>query len=187
MNLWVTAFPSLVYLGSVGAYFEFSTTCGEALSNIVGTATGTMMFISQALGPSSGIGGISNPMVLFLSISISLNILLTLMIVIRLILHSKNIRRTMVSPDGASVLYKTITTVLVESSALYAVISLLVVGQSRSGLVGAFLPILTEIQARPSPRPQPSSRPSNVMTDCTGYRPLTHHSTSHQRKGVDEQ
>ena len=101
-------------------------------------------------------------MVVFLSISISLNILLTLMIVIRLILHSKNIHDTMGSPAGVSRLYKTITTVLVESSALYAVTSLLVVGQSNSGLADAFLPILAEIQVRPLPRQWPSSRSANV-------------------------
>jgi len=152
MNHWAMALPSLMYLGSVGAYFGFSTNRRRSSGdNIVNTATGTLMFISQALGSHSSVGGIPNPMVLFLSISISLNILLTLMIVIRLILHTKNIRATMDSPAGVNTLYKTITTVLVESSALYAVTSLLVVGQSRSGLADAFLPILAEIQVRALP------------------------------------
>lgn len=148
-----------------------------------------MMFINQALGPNNTIkrSVIPNPMILFLSISISLNILLTLMIVIRLILHSKNICATMGSPAGVSTLYKTITTVLVESSALYAVTSLLVVGQSTSELAVAFLPILSEIQVGAFPRPRLSTEPANVMTDWTDYRSPTHNSTSCHSKSVDEQ
>lgn len=59
----------------------------------------------------------------YLSILVSLNILLTLMIAVRLILHSKNTRNAM--GVEASRPYKAIVTMLIESCALYAVTSLL--------------------------------------------------------------
>ena len=86
----------------------------------------------------------------YFSISLSLNILLTLMIVTQLIRHSRNIRSAMGGPRGAGGLYKTIITVLVESSALYAVNSLLFVGPwgAKSHVADIFLPILAETQVR---------------------------------------
>ena len=57
----------------------------------------------------------------FYSISISLNVLLTLMIVIRLILHQRNIQAAMGVRPGAGGMYKAVVTMLVESYALYAV------------------------------------------------------------------
>ena len=86
----------------------------------------------------------------YFSISLSLNILLTLMIVIRLILHSRNVRAAMGAPGGASGLYKAITTMLVESCAIYAVNSLLFVGPWGAGshVADIFLPILAETQVR---------------------------------------
>lgn len=51
-------------------------------------------------------------------ICLSLNMLLTLMIIARLILHSRKIRHTTGTSDG---LYSNIVTMLVESYALYAV------------------------------------------------------------------
>jgi len=64
----------------------------------------------------------------YILISLSLNILLTLMIIVRLILHSRNVRAATGSPVGISGLYKTIATMLIESSALFAVSSVLVIG-----------------------------------------------------------
>jgi len=85
----------------------------------------------------------------YLSISVSLNVLLTAMIVIRLALHSK----TVISTRGAASrigLYRTIITMLIESSALYAVNSLLLIGLWGAGnhTADTFLPILAEIQVR---------------------------------------
>ena len=83
-----------------------------------------------------------------LSISVSLNVLLTLMIVIRLILHDRAVRAAIGSPTGTSRLCKTIVTMLIESSALYAVNSLLLIvlwaaGNAASGI---FLPIIAQNQ-----------------------------------------
>ena len=59
-------------------------------------------------------------------ISLSLNILLTIMIAIQLIRHSRNIRNAMGSTTNNG-LYNTVVTVLVESCVLYALGSLLFV------------------------------------------------------------
>lgn len=99
----------------------------------------------------------------YFSISLSLNILLTLMIVIRLVLHSRNIRTAMEAPSGATGLYKAIVTMLIESSAIYAANSLLFVGPWGAGshVADIFLPILAETQVRAfSPCVR---RPSNMV------------------------
>jgi hypothetical protein len=55
------------------------------------------------------------------SICLGLNLLLTLMIVTRLVLHRSNIRKALGASEGASGLYKSIATMIIESYALYAV------------------------------------------------------------------
>ena len=95
----------------------------------------------------------------YLSISISLNIILTLMIVIRLLLHNRGIRAAMGSPARIDRLYKAIVTMLIESSALYAVSSFLVIGPWVAGYRDAitFWPILTQTQVNAFPRSQSSA------------------------------
>ena len=83
-------------------------------------------------------------------ISLSLNILLTLIIIARVVLHSRNLRNAtgnLVASDG---MYNTIVTMLVESCALYTVTFLLFVVPwfSSSNLSSTFWPALTEIQVR---------------------------------------
>lgn len=88
----------------------------------------------------------------YFSISLSLNVLLTFLIVARLVMHSRNVRAAMGAPSGASGLYRAIVTMLIESCALYAVNSLLFVGPWGAGshVADIFLPILAEIQVRVS-------------------------------------
>lgn len=90
----------------------------------------------------------------YLSISVSLNILLTLLIVARLISHIISIRNAVGTPVMASGLcqaIKAIVIMLVESSALYAVSSLLFIAPwgARSHIADAFWPILAETQVSP--------------------------------------
>ena len=86
----------------------------------------------------------------YFSISIALNILLTLMIVIRVVLYMRFIRTAKGASAGLDGLYKGIVTVLIESSALYAVNSLLFVGPWGAGNHASdiFLPILAQTQVR---------------------------------------
>ena len=119
-------------------------------ANVINAAISTVTVIHQALGPKSTIlSSIDvNLTIIYLSISISLNVLLTLMIVIRLFLHSRGIRAATNAPGGIGGLYKATITMLIESCALFTVSSLLVVGPSNSGISYAFFPILAETQVR---------------------------------------
>ena len=100
----------------------------------------------------------------YLSISVSLNVLLTLMIIIRLVLYGRNVRAATGSRAGISGLYKAVSIMFIESCALFAVSSLVVVValvRARSyseeiyypGMytVDMFFPILAEIQVRVFP------------------------------------
>ena len=86
----------------------------------------------------------------YFSLTVSLNVLLTLIIVGRLILHGRNIRRALGTPTRTSGLYGAVITILVESSAIYAVTSLLFIGPwiAKNRASDIFLPILAEVQVR---------------------------------------
>ena len=82
----------------------------------------------------------------YLSISLSLNILLTLMIIARLILYTRD-TRTALGMSGIGGLCKTIVMTLVESCALFAVNSLLVIVPIGAGnpIWSFFMVIMAEI------------------------------------------
>ena len=88
----------------------------------------------------------------YFSISLSLNVILTLMIVIRLAWHSRNIRNVLSASTGASGTYKTIVTILVESLALYAINYVVFMGLWIDNNLASFIfqPILGEVQVRAS-------------------------------------
>lgn len=115
----------------------------------------------------------------YFSISLSLNTFLTLMIVIRLILQARN-TRTAMGISGIGGFSKTIIAMLVESCALYAMNSLLVIGTWGAGdsIWGFFMNVLPEIQVRGFPQPRSPNRLSDVIPDFTGHRSAAHHSTS---------
>jgi len=189
MNLWVIAFPCLMYLSSVGTCIGSYNSVVTLLADDITIAMG-VMFIYQTSQPNSSIWNsiAINFGLPYFSISISLNVLLTLMIVIRLALHSRNIRAAMGAPAGLSGLYKAIVTMLIESSALYAVNSLLFIGPWGAGNHAAdiFLPILAETQVRILiQRPLPD-RLSNMIYGLAGDRTTAHHSTSRRPERVDE-
>ena len=84
----------------------------------------------------------------YFAISLSLNVLLTLMIIARVAWHSRNVRPVTGSLSTASGLYKIITTMLVESCALYAATFLLflVPWWVDSVVADTFWPVLIEVQ-----------------------------------------
>lgn len=105
-SYWVIAFPSLMYLASI--------------------ATGIMFIYQQAAQNFD-----ANPLAFdipYFAISVALNVLLTLMIVGRLVRHSRNIRDAMGPLVRPIRLYKAIVTIFVESSALYAISYILYIG-----------------------------------------------------------
>ena len=88
----------------------------------------------------------------FFTISLSLNLLLTLMIVARLILHRRNIQSAFgVSAKTTSGFYMAVVTILIESCALYAISFILfIVPWSRGSFVAnIFFPVVAETQVRP--------------------------------------
>ena len=135
-----------------------------------------------------------------LSISVSLNVLLTLMIVIRLVLHGRTIRAATGSAAGINGLYKTVSTILIESCALFAVSSSMVIGALVMAgnfdrpeifhpgiyVMDVFFPILAETQVRAFPRLQSPGQLSNVTMDRTGDRSTAHHSTGSQPERLDD-
>jgi len=118
----------------------------------------------------------------WLSISLSLNVLLTLMIVVLLILRGRNVRASMGSPDGISGLYKSIATMLIESSALFAVSSvpIVITWATTSPATYVFGSILAETQVRAFLPLRSLDGLSHVTTEWTGHRFTAHHSTSRQ-------
>ena len=99
----------------------------------------------------------------YFSISLSLNVLLILMIIIRLILHARN-TRTALGMAGIGGLYKAIIGMLVESSAIYAVSSLLVIVPwgIRNYTANTFFLIIAQTQVRPFSRSASSDRFSDA-------------------------
>lgn len=86
----------------------------------------------------------------YYSIALSLNSILTLMIVIRLALHSKYLRDAMGPLSRPDRLYITIITILIESSALYAITFIGYIGPwwAKESLGDALLPLLSQVQVR---------------------------------------
>ena len=137
-----------MYLTSLGTYFiSLCSVC----TNVIHVAMGLLILIAQAHGWEGFwiaiLRAISIP---YFSVSVSLNVLLTLMIVIRLVLHGRNIRAATGSPAGISGLYKAVATMLIESSALYSLNSLLLVVMwtVQSDASPGVLPIIGEVQVR---------------------------------------
>ena len=88
----------------------------------------------------------------YFSLSLSLNIILTLMIVVRLTLHVRGVRAVM-GKVGSGGLCKAIVTMFVESCAINAVTSVLVLGLLGAGNdpMGILLPILPRTRVRAFP------------------------------------
>ena len=147
-------------------------------ANPVDLAMGLILIISEAHGLDSYWANILlHSSIPCISISVSLNVLLTLMIVIRLVLHSRNIRAATGSPAGISGVCNAIVTMLIESSALYAVNSLILIALwvADNDAAGAFIPILAETQVCAFSPPRPSDNLTNVTMTWAGYRSAAHH------------
>ena len=123
-----------------------------SLVNIVDTAMG-ISFIYQGSRPVSVVTQyvpIANFGKAYYSISLSLDVLLTLTIVARIVLHSREFRSAMGSLVKPNRVYKVLVTILVESCALYTVSYLLFLGPwaSSSPVCDAFFPMLAANQVR---------------------------------------
>ena len=118
------------------------------------------IYQNAGAGSNSATATVVNIDTAYYSISLSLNVLLTLMIVIRLIVHVRNIRKATGASNSSSGLHTTtaaVATMLVESYAIYAVTLLAYVVSSnfQAWVVALFSPAIGTIQVRavfvPSP------------------------------------
>ena len=124
MNRWVIAIPCLMYLASIGMYSSPLQANGDTLTSVTGVAMGI-----ASVCKASGLIG-TNLNTAYVSVSLSLNVLLALMIVIRLMVHIRDVRKTLGTSNGLNSLFTTtatVVTMLIESYALYAVALLLYV------------------------------------------------------------
>ena len=126
MNGWAMAFPCLIYLACVGACSSPLQADNNKLTN-TNVVTG-IAYIYALSDTSVSSNTLSNFGTSYYSICLSLNVLLTLMIVARLIVHIWNLRKATGASGGPSGLHTataTAATMLIESYALYAVAVLL--------------------------------------------------------------
>lgn len=150
MNYWIIAFPSLVYLASFGMFSAFHHPTSTLSANAADPATGIVFIYRASQSGSIASAFAASVGIPYFSILTSLNVLLTIMIALRLVLHDRNTRATMGAPAGTSRLYKAIVTMLVESCALYAVSSLLLIIPWAAGswATEIFVLLLADIQVR---------------------------------------
>ena len=141
MDYWVISFPCLLYLASFGTPRSPRKRAAIFSTDVTNTALGIVsiygnivpgFFLSDVFGLSC------------FSISVGLNVLLTLMIVIRLIVHSRNFRKAVgASTMPAGELYNFLVTAIIESFALSAVAYLVFIGSWRtrnlSNIIGPVL------------------------------------------------
>ena len=86
--------------------------------------------------------------VVYQSIALSLGVILTFMIIIRLALHAKNVRSAIGASAGGAGLYTAVVTMLVESYALYVINYLLFIGLATTGSPYQYIasPLLSSAQ-----------------------------------------
>jgi hypothetical protein len=93
----------------------------------------------------------------YYSVSVALNVVLTLMIIVRVFWHIRDFQHATGSRATAGGLYKSIVTMLVESCSLYAIALLVCIvlenvtyHDSSANPADIFWPALMEIQVRPT-------------------------------------
>ena len=140
-----------MYLASIGSYSDAPQVDCILLLSIPDTATGILFFYpegSQSDSISVGVAAMFRFGAPYYSISIALNILLTLMITARLTMHRRDIQNAMGAAACGS--YTATITVIVESCALNAVITILYLGTwaAKSLVQYIFLQLLVQTQVR---------------------------------------
>ena len=118
-------------------------------ANAIDAAMGIAFMYQSSLpvGPNESSVSFGTP---YYTISLSLNVLLTLLIVVRLVLHNRNFGNVMGSQAGSGRVYRTIIIILIESCAPYAIAYLLFIIPWAAGspVSNAFFPMLAQAQVR---------------------------------------
>ena len=117
-------FPYLLFLGSFGWFFCISITIQRVYNSQRIYVVMGLLFLIQvsAASPWSADSAI-NWTIPFFSLSLSLNIILTAAIVIRLLVHRQKISSTMGPSYGRH--YTSVASMIVESASIFSVFSLL--------------------------------------------------------------
>ncbi|KAJ8072805.1 hypothetical protein PM082_016364 [Marasmius tenuissimus] len=123
---WILGFPVLLALGDLTMGTLYLYQLSQPSANL---------FTGQAI--DFGLP--------YFVLSTSLNILLTILLCSRLIFHQRRIAKTLMRPQ---VPYMSIVAMLVESSAIYAVCSIIFIGTYGAGNIASsiFLPVLAQAQ-----------------------------------------
>lgn len=149
MNYWAITFPCLTYIASLGTWSSSLQQTAKRLADVARAVTG-IIFLCKNASPEGGTWSSSAVNFGYPSFmtSLLLNVLLTLMITSRLILHSRSLKNALGPAATINGVYKTVVAVLVESFALYTVNFLLFIGtwSAKSAFVYTFFPILVETQ-----------------------------------------
>ena len=150
MNSWIIAIPCMMYLTTVGTYSgHFRRRMAAPLANITYTGLG-ILFVYHAVQPLKFAAVNIDIGLVYFAVCLSLNALLTLMIIARLLIHRRNIRKAVEASAGFSGLYTAVITMLVESAALYAFTFILYIGSwaADDAAVFIFSPIISQIEVR---------------------------------------
>jgi len=129
MNRWAIVCPCLIYLASI--------------------ATGIVLVYYQITEPTCFIWRSTSVSIgVPYSISVSLNVFLTLMIIARLVLLTRRLQKAMNAPFRLGGLYRAVITVVSESSAIYAAAFLLFIGTwaADNPTEYFFFPVLAQAQ-----------------------------------------
>jgi len=151
MNPWVVVFPCMMYFASIGAHSNTLRAKVTFPANVASTGMGiAFTYVRPDTNRPKTYVAVHGFGISWFSISLSLNVLLTLMIIIRLISHNRELRKALGTPIGTVGIYKTVVTMLVESFALYAGVFLLYITTwgPKNFSAYVFFPILAASQVR---------------------------------------
>ena len=168
MNYWVTALPFLLYLASIDTHLISPLGSRDILTKLARAATSIIILV-QTIHPSDSILKSVIPFdYVCYPISLSLTLLLTIMIIVRLARHGRKMRNAVGSGTNGSGLYDTIVATLVESYALYALSFLVYIPLLDTGnpVQLVLSPIFVEAQVRAI------SHPHDAGAIVFGYRHL---------------
>ena len=146
------AVPCMMYLASVGACSSLPQAGCDTLTNTTDVVV-SILDVYQNVGMRLYTPHATNTTTSYLSICLPLTVLLTLMIVIRLVKHIRNVRKLTGASDGSSGLNTAaaaVVTMLIESYALYAVALLLFIAPwaVESVYLYLFARVLCAVQVR---------------------------------------
>ena len=152
---------------------------GTQLVNFTGTGTGiTNIYFGSTVNSIANAPIIKYTASPYFAICLALNILLTLMIITKLILHRRSLQHAIGASNAITKVYTTIVIMLVESYALYAIALLSYILTLFLGSAGVYITARTLASAQVCTVFHfPNAR---AWGDIPPHRPLLHISSSYE-------